>query len=79
MSYDLLIKNGTVVDGTGSPLKSESGCMRIMIRSACKPDASEVSLENQRDREKRFKSPDSFWAIGGPNCMQLRRSIVGQL
>jgi hypothetical protein len=53
--------------------------MRIMIRSACKPDASEVSLENQRDRKFWRNLPDSFWAIGGPNCMQLRRSIVGQL
>jgi hypothetical protein len=32
---------------TGTPANSECGCMRIMDRSACKPNASRTGLENQ--------------------------------
>ena len=41
---DSSIAIGAAAAGTGAPENSESGCMRIMAGSACKPDASKTRV-----------------------------------
>jgi hypothetical protein len=60
---DSSIATGAALSGTGIPWNSEIGCMRIMKESACKPDASQSRLRNQRFRSVPRVAADSFWAI----------------
>jgi hypothetical protein len=60
-------------DGTGLPDNTGVGCMRIIRRSACKRDASEIGLFRQENPAEPHARAASICAVGAQKCMQLRR------